>query len=649
MKTNIYYPSLLLFIYLATNLVTAQTIEGFKYPPNRAKPHTWFHWMNGNITKTGISKDIAAMKAAGIDGFYLFDIAWNTPEGPYPYASNEWLGMVAHCAAESEQNGIKMSFHNCSGWSSSGGPWVTPEKSMKWVVWSEKQISVNSDFVYLEEPQPQIGIHDKTLKTYNRHKKNRYYKDIAVIAFPTPKEPYRIKNWERKALLNGNDSRTKHFKPDDSIAPEDGVISMDDILDITKYLKPNGSLEWRPPQGNWTVIRFGYCSNGVSNHPASNRGCGLEVDKLDPTAVDLHWNEFLKHVIDTVKGHTKIHEMLIDSYEMGVQNWTQGFDIAFKDRYNYNILPYLPCFAGYTINDIVTTEQFLWDLRTTVRDLMHDNYFGHFKKKCHENNIALATEPYGKGPFDAVEIARMSDVPIGEFWYPDQPQKHWKPWSAKIAASGAHLSGRNVVGAEAFTSWNGDFKSMPTDLKPVMDKYYTLGINRNIFHTYAHQPWNNSVKPGMTMHRFGLNFHRNNTWFLEGKEFFTYMSRCQHIFQNGTYMADVLILYGDERGFYNLGGSDSKDVFLPGHNYDIGNMNVLKDLSVDENGDVRVTYQGKLLKNKYKVVLVKFGELMQIENIKLLGELAQQGAKILAPRPLRNPSLSSAKINIGDY
>ena len=37
--------------------------DGFRNPPNSAKPHTWYHMMNGNVTKEGITCDFAATVA----------------------------------------------------------------------------------------------------------------------------------------------------------------------------------------------------------------------------------------------------------------------------------------------------------------------------------------------------------------------------------------------------------------------------------------------------------------------------------------------------------------------------------------------------------------------------------------------------------
>jgi hypothetical protein len=170
-------------------------------------------------------------------------------------------------------------------------------------------------------------------------------------------------------------------------------------------------------------------------------------------------------------------------------------------------------------------------------------------------------------------------------------------------------------------------------------------VNRYLFHTSVHQPWNDNVKPGFTMGQFGTQFHRNNTWFFKSKEWLKYIARCQYIMQKGNYVSDILVLYGDERGFNNfLGQEEAIDMdYIPGCRFDIAESGTLKTLSVDDNGDIRVTYEGVLLENSYKFLLLKRAGFMKVESVELLGKLAEQGATIFAPRPTRTPSLSDYK------
>ena len=82
---------------------------------------------------------------------------------------------------------------------------------------------------------------------------------------------------------------------------------------------------------------------------------------------------------------------------------------------------------------------------------------------------------------------------------------------------------------------------------------------------------------------------------------------------------------------------------MSGINIDLGGVNTLNDLSVDSNGDIRVTCKGKLLDTRYKILYLKRADLMLSEHVAKLCELADKGAKIYAPKPLRSPSLKNAE------
>lgn len=143
---------------------------GFKEPPASAKPRTWMHAMSGNMTKAGITKDLESMSKVGIGGLLLFNVTQGIPNGPIIYNSPEHHGMLQHAAKEAERLGLSFGVHNCDGWSSSGGPWVTPEESMKMIVWSETITEGGSvKNIPLAQPSTREG----------------FYQDIAVLAYPS--------------------------------------------------------------------------------------------------------------------------------------------------------------------------------------------------------------------------------------------------------------------------------------------------------------------------------------------------------------------------------------------------------------------------------------------------------------------------------
>ena len=117
--------------------------QGFKNPPDSAKPRTWWHWTAGNVTKEGITKDLEWMKRVGIGGFQLADVAsgsGQTVENKILFGTPEWLDAVHHAATEADRLGLEMSIFSSAGWSETGGPWVKPEQAMKKFVWSETAV-----------------------------------------------------------------------------------------------------------------------------------------------------------------------------------------------------------------------------------------------------------------------------------------------------------------------------------------------------------------------------------------------------------------------------------------------------------------------------------------------------------------------------
>ena len=139
----------------------------FLNPPPKAKPRTWFHAMSANMSRQGITKDLESMAEVGIGGLLLFNVTQGIPLGKIKYDSDEHHELIAHAAAESERLGLEFGVHNCDGWTSSGGPWVSPAQSMKMLVHSEVTVCCEQQPT-LTQPTTREG----------------YYQDIAVLAYP---------------------------------------------------------------------------------------------------------------------------------------------------------------------------------------------------------------------------------------------------------------------------------------------------------------------------------------------------------------------------------------------------------------------------------------------------------------------------------
>ena len=144
--------------------------SGFLAPPASAKPDIWWHWMDGNVTKEGITADLEAMQRVGIGSAQVFNLK-ATPVGPVKFLTPEWHEMMKHAVKEADRLGLKLSIHNCAGWSSSGGPWNTPENSMQRVTISETNVVGPAHFSgMLSQPATLLD----------------FYRDIEVLAIRTP-------------------------------------------------------------------------------------------------------------------------------------------------------------------------------------------------------------------------------------------------------------------------------------------------------------------------------------------------------------------------------------------------------------------------------------------------------------------------------
>jgi hypothetical protein len=160
--------------------------KGFVTPPESAKPRTWWHWTNGNVTETGITKDLEWMKRAGIGGFQLVDVASGNGQVVEPkinFGTEEWYHAVKHSAELAKQLDLEMSIFSCAGWSEAGGPWVTQQMAMKKLVWSETDVVGGKSFTgKLAEPPSNEGpVRDSGAGA--AADAPHFYADSAVIAY----------------------------------------------------------------------------------------------------------------------------------------------------------------------------------------------------------------------------------------------------------------------------------------------------------------------------------------------------------------------------------------------------------------------------------------------------------------------------------
>ena len=730
-----------LCVSVASGLAAANVEElarQFDDPPESARPRTFWFWMNGNVSADGITRDLEAMKRAGVGGFFAYDGSTYLPAGPAAYLEPRWRELMTHAIREANRLGLDAGMQNGPGWSSSGGPWITPERSMQQLVWTETTVR-GGGFVDLALARPQA----------NRD----YYEDAMVIAFPAlPGEETRYEDeiarlvdsagaelpasllsdglastavefteglpltleFARPLTLHGLAAWAasgKRFATPALEASADGVnftplgrvpnpprqgiagpgvrefaepvtarflrltptrsgavgelhfhraprvhdwgakanfdyrvagqlrlpekslpgIDPASVRDLSAFTR-DGRLRWEAPPGAWTILRVGHTTTGKENVAASAAGRGLECDKLDPAGIELHFDTVVKRVLADAEagGAGPLRSLEIDSYEAGMQNWTRNFPAEFERRSGYPIVGYVPALFGRVVGDAPRTERFLYDFRRVQADMMAEYYYGRAAALARANGLTFYVEGYGPGNFDELRVSGLPDVPMTEFW----TRTPWTPnRPVKMVTSAAHIYGKPVVAAEAFT---GEFRTSrwleyPYALKILGDEMMAAGVNQFYFHRYAHQPHPDAM-PGMTMGPYGSHLERTNTWYEKAGEWTRYLARVQQVLRRGRPVADVLYFTGERAPDPS---QMAMPVLPPGYAYDLVNADVLLNRIRIENGDYVLPEGGR-----YRLlVLRKELEAMSPELARRLREFVEAGAALAGPRPRFSPTL----------
>lgn len=617
-------------------------------PPDSARPWVYWMWMDGNLSRDGITADLEAMKQAGIGGVVICEVNVGVPRGPVEFMSPEWRKLFKHGVREAERLGLEITLNAGPGWTGSGGPWIAPEQSMQHLVASAIEITGPKRF---EGPLPRplrrpAFFGDGALPADLEKAKNDYYRDVAVLAFPTPRGGARLADIDEKALYvrapYSSQPGVKPFLPmpaEYPALPAGAAIERGRVVDLSDRLAVDGRLAWDVPDGNWTVLRFGRTTNGANTRPAPVAGLGLECDKLDKAALDSHFDAFVGALLREIgprktsagAGWTFLH---IDSWEMGAQNWTGTFREEFRCRRGYDLFPYLPAMTGRIVDSLEVSERFLWDLRLTAQELVVENHALHLKELGRRHGFGLSIEPYDMTPCADMTLGTAADAPMGEFWLYGFNTAH----SVIEATSVAHSCGRRVAAAEAFTSSEAEaWQAHPASMKALGDWAFTAGINRIVFHRYQHQS-RPGLRPGMTMGPYGVHWERTQTWWDMVPAYHAYLARCQFMLRQGLPVADLCYLVGEGAPHVFRAPSTALRGDPPdrlGYNFDgCAPETLLTNMSVQDGNLVLPDGMA------YRVLILPEQETMTPALLRKLMELVASGATVVGPRPKKSPSLS---------
>ena len=671
--------------------------EQFANPPQEARPRVWWHWMDGNVSIDGITKDIEWMERAGIGGFHQFDAGGigmrPIVDETMPYNTPSWKVALQYAMELASAMGMETAVASAPGWSSTGGPWVKPEDAMKKLTWRTKEVTGGT--VQLIRIPPLYSTPGTYQNIPDGGDAEPWFQHVATLAVKLPEAELSMTEMGARVtssgghftveqLSNGDFSdaaelpleggqawiqysfdvprmvraltlcggarrsvwrntppsyadkleasedgvtwrkvcdipsstpavmtmtvpatRARHFR---LVTTEPrriaefvlhGVVKVNHVEDkagfaaphdFADYLTPetsdpvtriedlsliddNGRMIWDVPPGRWRIYRFGVSLTGKKNHPAPPEATGLEVDKLDPKAWEAYFKEFFR-----IYEGAPIDYVLTDSYEAGQMTWTANMFQEFKERRGYSLFPWLPALTGVILRSTEETEQFLFDWRRTIGELMAENYdrLGSIAREA--GYKGRYTESHENGHVfvgDGMDLKRTADIPMSAIWMDNAGAGSSIPMAMadiRESASVAHIWGQNIVAAESFTTSGAGGKNYsycPENMKNTADIALSCGLNRFVIHETSHQP-DDTHKPGLDLLGYGQWFNRHDTWAEEARPWIDYLARSSYLLQQGHFKADILYYYGEDNCVTGLFGDKLPEI-PAGYAYDFVN------------------------------------------------------------------------------
>ncbi|MFD0766172.1 glycosyl hydrolase [Mucilaginibacter lutimaris] len=724
---------------------------GFATIPDSVQTSIYWYWISGNISKDGVIKDLEAMKKVGINRAFIGNIGLDeVPYGKVKMFSEEWWDILHTALKVAARLNIEIGIFNSPGWSQSGGPWIKPQQSMRYLASSQLMVKgpltlnkklekpqadfrdvrviaypvavdFNSDINSLKptfNSSPTVGslenLFDGNGDTGIKLKNGQPFSldvnvtkpyEVSSVIISTAKHPVYLEG-NVQAKVNGSYVTLNHFSIDRTnpnlntgfksygpavisvpaasatnfrivftkVSGDSGLtevtlspvpmvekylekslakmwptphpfwtayqwpqqpndvmkyaIEPAKVLDVSKYMSADGTLNWKVPAGNWIIERTGMAPTTVTNSPAPPEGRGLEVDKMSVEHVASHFDAFMGQILKRIPPEDrKTWKVVVeDSYETGSQNWTDNLIAEFKQTYDYDPVPYLPTLQGRVVGNQDMSDRFLWDLRRLIADNVSYKYVGGLREISHKNGLTTWLENYGHWGFpgEFLQYGGQSDEIGGEFW----SEGDLGDIENRAASSSAHIYGKIKVSAESFTAAGAPFGRYPAMFKKRGDRFFTEGINNTLMHVYISQPGDKG--PGLTAW-FGVEFNRLNTWFYDMDVLLKYIKRCNMMLQQGQYVADVAYFIGEDAPKM----TGITDPELPkGYSFDYINGEVIKQKAFVKDGTLA-------LPNgiNYSVLVLPKLETIRPELLAKIKEMVQQGLVVLGPKPLRSPSL----------
>jgi len=566
--------------------------SAFAQPPVDCKPHTRWWWMGNALRKEDIAWQLDQMQAQGIGGVEQITMGAVYEKGNHDYLSPEYFELLRYAVEQARDRGMEFSVNfGGPGWIW-GGDWVPKEDQSKVLL---------ASMIALDGPRTYAG-------------------PLPLAAAPNPNDLPRS---------------TPAIAPEDRLLKvvaarvADGRLEAGSLADISS-LAQGRDITWEVPDGRWQLMAFWLTQRDNAN----------AVDHLSEEAMGRYCEALGAQYAAAIGRHfgKTVESFFGDSFEVPIYRngiyWTDGLFDRFKEEKGYDLVPWLPALWW-------DVDNFSPKVRYDVNEFLHEQgmraFFGTFLAWCGRHNVRARIQPYGFVT-DVLEGAGAADIPEAEI---TAGEKDAVPWfDARIGpreyvASGAHLYGRQVVTAEAFTYLHWEpYRATLEELKIASDGYFRAGVNKLYNHGYIASPERGIVP---TRGFFAaIRISHENIWWPYYHCLAEYTARCCVLLRQGQFAADVA-LYSPLANQWTKSALNARKwtrefdwggmgqlLMANGYSFDLVNDDMLQHGYAAEGAQLRL---GPM---SYGVLILPDVSALPVETYRNIEAFVRQGGKVIA-------------------
>jgi hypothetical protein len=558
----------------------ADLARAFRTPPDEARVMMRWWWFGPTVTRSGIERDLQAMRDGGLGGVEIQPVYPLTLDDPsaglvtHPFLSAAFLDDVKFAAATARRLGLRADLTLGSGWPYGG---------------------------------PQVGV----TQAAGRLRVDR----VTVAPGETRVVVPDVRTGER--LIGA------FLAPRPAATSADGVRELRDVAEGVVRL-PDAAAAPRE------VLFFFSSRTGMMVKRASVGAEGFVLDHYDRRALD-HYLQTVGTPLAGAFGDQPPASIFCDSLEVFDSDWTPDFLAAFQAKRGYDLRPLLPALA---LDAGPLGAGLRHDWGQTLTELVREQFIDPMAEWAHSRQSRFRLQGYGIPPATISSNANV-DLPEGE-------GAQWKTVRAsRWAASIGHVYGRPVISSETWTWLHSPvFRATPLDVKMEADLHFLQGINQLVGHGWPYTA-DGIPYPGWRFYAAGA-LNDKNPWWLVMPDLARYLQRLSYLLRQGQPINDVALYLPVDDAWAHFApgrlpsfidtlaqrvGPDLMPAIIgAGYNLDFVDDAVLRERGRAEGGALVIG------QNRYRAIVLPAVERMSPETMRTLEAFAAQGVRVVAVR-----------------